>query len=119
MAFLQIARANSADTPDGGPALLEGVKAAVIEAGSVVRTPGRGLGLIGAEWERGEYNDGKRERAHVKTPLLLKGAVSSDAQREQLDHGKADDQHCQRHGIVLEPISPVCMHLAPPFFSLD
>jgi hypothetical protein len=45
------------------------------------------------------------------------GTLESDAQCEQLDHADADDEHCQRDGVVFEPISHVVHDAASPSFS--
>jgi hypothetical protein len=39
--------------------------------------------------------------------------MRSNAQREQLNHAYSDQQHHQRHGIVIQPVPVLCAHDIP------
>src|ERR1700738_90581 len=45
----------------------------------------------------------------------LRWRRGSNAQREQLDKANSDHQHREGHGIVVEPITPLCVHDTPPY----
>jgi hypothetical protein len=46
-------------------------------------------------------------------PAMTISRKRSDAQREQLNHADPDQQHDERHGIIVQPISKLCAHDIP------
>src|SRR5215472_13671001 len=52
-------------------------------------------------------------------PATALSRMRSNAQREQLNHAYSDQQHHERHGIVIQPVSVLCAHDIPlvRFFS--
>ena len=52
-------------------------------------------------------------------PATALSQTRSNAQRKQLNHAYSDQQHHERHGIVIQPVSVLCAHDIPlvRFFS--
>ena len=44
---------------------------------------------------------------------MVTEVAGSNAQSEQFNRADTDHEHCERHGIVVQPI-PLCLHDTPP-----
>ena len=54
-----------------------------------------------------------REQTKVPSPRTVTEVAGSNAQCEQFNRADTDHEHCERDGIVVQPI-PLCLHGTPP-----
>jgi hypothetical protein len=67
----------------------------------------------GEFFRRGACRAAVREQTKLPSPRTVTELAGSNAQSEQFNRTDTDHEHCERYGIVVQPI-PLGLHDTPP-----